>query len=141
MQPSERVRLAREKFVATPDDWNRNIADLMVIYGVGRNKITGFRRLVGVKTQFEIKRERDKLIIAHPGFGESGQAATVSSRTVANDFDVELSVVCKLRREQGVEPYLRPYADEEADYTRRLSSEEKRSYALCALTRTWGRAV
>ena len=143
MKHTERVKLARAAFVATPEHHNKKIDELMLIYGVGRNKISDFRRTVGIKTQFEEKKERDAQIRAHPKYGTPGEPAPCVARDIANDVGCHLTTVSNLRLKDGIEPYIRRRVNgsfvTDRDYKRCLSNEEKETYALCRLTRTWGR--
>jgi hypothetical protein len=137
----DRIKNARNAFVATPEHHNMKIDDLMVIYNVGRSKISDFRRLVGIKTQFEIKVERDALIRAHPLYGDPGFAAPCAACEIANDVGCCTTTVSDLRRVDGIENCIkqRNSTSFQSNYQRMLSREEKDNYALCRLTRTWGR--
>ena len=129
---------ARKIFKCHPEHHKLTDIEVAKIYDVSESTARTFQReLRGTTKAVErrIKNERlDNLICLHPDFGTPGDSALVPTKVLARRLGVNRYNVNVRRSKSGVLPY-------KASITNPLTGPERRAYKLCALTKSWGRAV
>lgn len=133
-------------YLNRPEAWDWGPKELAGFYGLNHTctRKWNHRRLTGERTQYDAAYLHYRTLDLFPQqLGESGRPAPMSADDLSKITGVPRKVIFQRRRSLGITRYKpppkkrKPFAD--ISCSRSLTAAEKRMYALCGLTKSWGR--